>query len=83
MLLLSDLIKSLVDVAIEYGECEVYITTQNENQMYDNVLLHGLPFKSGNVLRLEGIDAETYDELEAEELNYEDESEEGEDDDYE
>lgn len=75
-MLLSDLIKALTDVAIEQGECQVYITTQNENQMYANVLMHGLPFKNGNVLRLEGIDEETYDKLEdVEEVNYDEEDE--------
>lgn len=75
-MLLSDFIKALVEVAIDEGECEVVITTQNENQMYDNVLLHGLPFSNGKVLRIEGLDDETYESMaDVEELNYGDDDE--------
>ena len=53
-MLLSNFIKALTDAAIEYGECEVYLTTENETQMYDSALFHYLPFNRP-VLRIEGI----------------------------
>ena len=40
---LTDLIKSLIDVLNETGECEVYITTKTETKMYDAALLHFIP----------------------------------------
>ena len=54
-MLLSDFIKELVNIATDVGECEVYVTTERETQMYNTVLLHYLPFKDKNVLRIEGI----------------------------
>ena len=37
---LTDLIKSLTDVVAEVGDVDVYITTANETQLYDTVLIH-------------------------------------------
>lgn len=52
---LSDLIKTLVEIATDVGECEVFLTTENEHRMYDTVLLHHIPFENTSVLRMEGI----------------------------
>lgn len=60
-MLLSDFIKSLVDVATDYGECEVYLTTEKETKMYDAALVHYLAFNRP-VLRIEGITAPAEDE---------------------
>lgn len=55
---LTDLIKALTDVLAEVGDCQVVITTENENKMYDTTLIHYIP-KSTLIeepfLRLEGI----------------------------
>lgn len=53
-MLLSDFIKALTDAAIDYGECEVYLTTENETKMYNTALFHYIPFDKP-VLRIEGI----------------------------
>lgn len=60
-MLLSDLIKQLVDIATDVGECDVWITTENETEMYDCALVHYLPFDEGPVLRLEGLSHNTYE----------------------
>lgn len=65
-MLLSDLIKSLVEIATDVGECDVYITTKNETQMYDNVLLHYFVLGEDNVLRMEGINEDDYEEMKEE-----------------
>ena len=54
-MLLSTLIKSLVDVATEVGECEVYLTSQNDYKTHRTALFHYLPLSNDNVLRIEGI----------------------------
>ena len=53
-MLLSDFIKALTDAAIDYGECEIYLTTENETKMYNAALFHYIPFDKP-VLRIEGI----------------------------
>ena len=62
-MLLSDFIKALTDAAIDYGECEVYLTTENETKLYDTALFHYIPFDRP-VLRIEGITEKEKDENE-------------------
>lgn len=54
---LSDLIKALVDIATDYGECDTYFTTENETQLYNTVLIHPMPSRTTDTvfLKLEGI----------------------------
>ena len=57
-MLLSNFIKALTDVAIQAGECEVFITTQNESETYDTALIHCMPSvttEDKQLLRIEGI----------------------------
>lgn len=61
-MLLSDLIKALIDIAVDYGNAKVYIGTENGTEMYNTVLLHYLPLEEP-VLRMEAIaDPDKYEE---------------------
>lgn len=56
---LTDLIKALIDVLDETGDCDAYITTQNETKMYNTVLIHYVEpnqFLENPILRLEGVE---------------------------
>lgn len=56
---LTDLIKALIDVLDKTGDCETFITTQNETKMYNTVLVHYIePNKllKNPILRLEGVE---------------------------
>ena len=58
---LTDFIKSLIDVLNETGECEVYITTENETKMYNGALLHFIPENEHldrPILRVEGVNCD-------------------------
>lgn len=67
-MLLSDLIKSLTDIAIDCGECEVVINIKDSSKSYTEAILHYLPFEQP-ILRLEGIDAEDYKKIKESDLN--------------
>lgn len=54
-MLLSDLIKALIDIAVDYGDAKVYIGTENGIEMYNTVLLHYLPLEEP-ILRMEAIE---------------------------
>lgn len=73
---LTDLIKSLTDVVAEVGDVDVYITTANETQLYDTVLIHYIEenkYLKEPILRLEGTtDEEAYEELGEEEEDEQD-----------
>lgn len=62
-MLLSDLIKSLIDIATDVGECEVVINAKDSSSFYPEALLHYLPFENRPLLRLEGIDKEDFDRI--------------------
>ena len=66
---LVGLIKALIDILDETGDCAVYITTANESQLYNGLLMHYLEagdYIPNPVLRLEGVMND--DEEEEEEL---------------
>lgn len=53
-MLLSDLIKALIDIAVDRGDAKVYVGTEDGTEMYNTVLLHYLPLEEP-VLRIEAI----------------------------
>lgn len=64
---LTALIKAFTDILSEVGDCDVYVTTKNETQLYNALLFEYIDknkYLEKPILRLEAIEADDYEEVE-------------------
>lgn len=61
---LTDLIKQLVQITAEVGDCNVFITTKKDANVYDTVLLDYTQYEDIPILRILGCEDTDFEDEE-------------------
>lgn len=67
---LVDFLKVLIETLDEVGNCEVYLTTKNETQLYNNAIINSIISEDDFVLKIEGVSEEDIENFKKRRGNY-------------